>query len=766
MRWWHRLRYEYGLKDLRAAHQVETAASGDAHAFQSTGNDPHFRFRRPLNPGWYMAEVALTVPAGRADARFYLDTGHGESETLAFGLPVRNGKTAKRVLYIPVTARLRFDPLASEGPFEVNHFRVVRMRQSAALQRVLSKLANLHPRYRPGNAIASAPLPDRATLLADYNALFESSGADHVSYAEWVSMVETPQIPSLAEQIHEARSWPWHPRISILLPTFNTPAALLRECLDSVLAQTYPHWELCVADDASTHRDVREILADYAGRDQRIQIALRGRNGHIAEASNTALALASGDYIALLDHDDTLAPHALFAVAQAVHHRPSAQIVYSDEDKLDQNGLRCDPFFKPDWSPDLLYSQNYVSHLGVYHRQLVQAVGGFRPGFEGSQDYDLLLRCAARVSQPQDIVHVPQVLYHWRKAEGSTALGHDQKDYASQAALRALQAHFDAHHPGATATLEAPGIYRHRWPLPETPPLVSLIVPTRDGYEHLKTCIDSILHKTTYPHYEILVVDNQSTCPLTLSYLDNLRNGTQGQGRVRVLSHDQAFNYSAINNEAAAQARGSVLGLVNNDVEVISPEWLTEMISHAIRPDVGCVGAKLYYPDGTLQHAGVVLGIGGVAGHSHKYFPGSASGYFSRLRTVHNVSAVTGAVLLVRKATFEAVGMLDAQGLSVAFNDVDLCIKVRNAGYRNVWTPYAELYHHESKSRGADESPEKQARFANERELMLARWGHALQHDPFYNPHLTLVEEDYGFTLNTRHTNAQAPADAHSPEPA
>lgn len=742
MRWWQRLRYEYGLKDLRATHQVEATAGGEALAFHSTGNDPQFRLRHPVSPGWYMAEVALNVPVGRADARFYLDTGHGESETMAYGLPVRNGKTAKRVLYVPATARLRFDPLAMEGLFELSHFRLVRMRQSAAMQRVQSKLANLHPRYRPGNAAPQAPT-ERTTLLADYNALFESSGQDHVSYAQWVSLVEAPLIPTLAQQIHEARSWPWHPRISILLPTYNTPAALLRECLDSVLAQTYPHWELCVADDASTHRDVREILADYAGRDQRIQIALRGRNGHIAEASNTALALACGDYVALLDHDDTLAPHALFAVAQAAHQRPSAQIIYSDEDKLDENGMRCDPFFKPDWSPDLLYSQNYVSHLGVYRRELVQSVGGFRPGFEGSQDYDLLLRCAARVSQPQDILHVPQVLYHWRKAEGSTALGHDQKDYASQAALRALQAHFDAHHPGTTATLEAPGIYRHRWPLPDSPPLVSLIVPTRDGYEHLKTCIDSIVQKTTYPHYEILVVDNQSTCPLTLGYLDSLRNGTQGQGRVRVLSHDQAFNYSAINNEAAGQANGSVLGLVNNDVEVISPEWLTEMVSHAMRPDVGCVGAKLYYPDGTLQHAGVVLGIGGVAGHSHKYFPGSASGYFSRLRTVHNVSAVTGAVLLVRKATFEAVGMLDAQGLSVAFNDVDLCIKVRNAGYRNLWTPYAELYHHESKSRGADESPEKQVRFASERDLMLQRWGASLFQDPHYNRNLSLTQEDY-----------------------
>lgn len=743
MPWWQRLRLSFGASDLRASHQLNTTGE-TALAFEATGNDPQFRLRQPINPGWYMVEVAITSADGRAAARFYLDTGQGETESESFGLPVRNGKIAKRLIYVPGRAHLRFDPLDTDGRFQLNHFRLVRMSARAAMRRVTTKLARLHPRYRPNTGTPMPHARDQSTVLVDYNALFESSGTGAVSYAQWIELVESPQLLSPQDEIKETNAWPWRPRISLVLPTYNTPAALLSECLESVLAQSYPDWELCVADDASTAPHVRRILSDYARRDPRIHLVMRQHNGHIVQASNTALELATGDYVALLDHDDTLASHALFAVAQAVQQRPTAQIIYSDEDKLDENGQRCDPFFKPDWSPDLLYSQNYVSHLGVYRRELVQAVGGFRPGFEGSQDYDLLLRCAAHVSDSKDIVHIPQVLYHWRKTEGSTAIGHHQKDYASQAALRALQAHFDVHHPGTTASLEGPGIYRHHWPLPATLPLVSLIVPTRDGYEHLKTCIDSILQKTSYTAYEIVVVDNQSTCSKTLDYLASLNSSTQG--RVRVIRHDQPFNYSAINNEAVAHARGSVIGLINNDVEVINGDWLSEMVSHAIRPDVGCVGAKLYYPDGTLQHAGVVLGIGGVAGHSHKYLAGSASGYFSRLRIVHNVSAVTGAACVMRKVVFEQLGGLDAQHLTVAFNDVDLCLKALESGYRNVWTPFAELFHHESKSRGTEDSPKKQARFESECRVMTQRWVKLLACDPFYNPNLTLVDESYGLT--------------------
>jgi GT2 family glycosyltransferase len=653
----------------------------------------------------------------------------------------------KRLVHLPHEARVRFDPMAAAGAVEITHFRLARVADRFARQRMLDKLRTRHPRYSAGQSVA-APT-DLDTLWDDYTALFESRGADLVQYADWIREVEAPALPSPDLQRQRIEGWSWRPSISLVMPTYNANEAYLLACIDSVRAQTYPHWTLCIADDASTRQGLRRLLADVAASDPRIRLALRGQNGHISAASNTALSLATGEFVALLDHDDMLAPQALFAVAEALQARPTATLLYSDEDKLDETGARCDPYFKPGWSPDLLYSQNCFSHLGVYRRSLVEAVGGFRLGVEGSQDHDLVLRCAARVTDPDDIVHIPQVLYHWRMAEGSTARSHDRKDYASDAGRRALQSHFDDCHPGVEVSVVAPGIYRHRWPLPADPPLVSLIIPTRDGHDLLRTCIDSIVQRSTYTRYELLVVDNQSSCPRTLAYLSALEAGTEGAGRVRVLRWDHAFNYSAINNFAAAQARGSVLGLINNDIEVISPDWLGEMVSHALRPDIGCVGAKLYYPDDTVQHAGVVLGVGGVANHAMRGAARTSPGYFGRLWTLYNPSAVTAAVLLVRKVLFDAVGGLDAEGLPVAFNDVDLCLKVMAAGYRSVWTPHAELYHHESVSRGTDATPEKRARFLGEVAVMQARWSHWLQDDPHYNPNLTRLREDYGLASAT-----------------
>lgn len=721
------------------------------HILQSTGGDPRLRLAARLPAGWYMAEVRMQLPGARADACFYVDTGTGESEEGAMPLPLRSGQLTKRLLYLPAPGRLRFDPMTCPGVFRIEHFAITRVTKAFARSRMQRKLRNLHPLYRRRSSLGlrtANPQPQTMEALwADYASLFLRSGTALISYDRWIEEVETPNLLSAAQQLELINRWTYRPRFSVIIPVWNTPPDLLRACLDSVLGQTYPDWELCITDDASTDSAVGDILRAYQARDARIKVAFHTTNGHIVEASNTALALAQGEFIVLLDHDDLLAPHALFAVAEALQARPSAQILYSDEDKLDDTGQRCDPYFKPDWSPDLLYSQNYISHLGVYRRDLVQRVGGFRKGFEGSQDYDLLLRCVSQVADARDIVHIPQVLYHWRMTPGSTARGHDQKDYASEAGRRALQDHFDAHHPGVSVSVVAPGIYRHRWPLPEPAPLVSLIVPTRDRIDVLRMCIDSLLQRTTYPHFEVLVVDNQSTCPDTLAYLAALARGDHGGGRVRVLPYDHPFNYSALNNFAAAQARGTVLGLINNDVEVITPDWLEEMVSHALRPDVGCVGAKLYYPDDTVQHAGVVLGLGGVANHALRRTPRHEPGYFGRLWTIYNPSAVTAAALVLRKEVFDRVGGLDAEGLPVAFNDVDLCLKVREAGYRNLWTPHAELYHHESVSRGADTSPEKRARFVGEVNVMLNRWGAVLQRDPAYNPNLTREREDYSLAL-------------------
>jgi GT2 family glycosyltransferase len=767
-----------GVGDLLPAQDLQRLATRECR-YLAIGDDPQMRLEAPLAAGWYMLELALDLPGARGRARVYLDDGNGESEEESFSLPLRSGRLAKRLLWIRSRSKLRLDPVASRGEFGLIHFRLQRVAQAFALRRLHRKLATQRalPQHMcestriadagklPGNEadspVSQSPAQSTDTLESlwrSYCNLFEPHHEGPVPYEQWIEEVEQPSLLTVAQQAERIAGWSWRPLVSVITPTFNTPLQLLRECVESVLAQTYPYWELCIADDASTQPEVRKVLADYAARDPRIKLLLRERNGHISRASNSAIDVADGQFIALLDHDDVLAPHALFAMVEALQKQPDAHIVYSDEDKLDGDGRRCDAFFKPDWSLDLLRSQNYVSHLGAFRRDLVEAVGRFREGFEGSQDYDLLLRCLAHLRDRAIVLHVPQVLYHWRKTNGSTAAAHEQKPYATEAGRRALQEHADACTPGVRVSVIAPGLYRQRWPIPDPAPLVSLIVPTRDGLHVLANCINSIVQRTTYPQYEILVVDNQSSDPETLAYLEELPVATRG--RARVLSYDHRFNYAAINNFAMRHARGSILGLINNDVEVITPDWLTEMTSHASREEVGCVGAKLYYPDDTIQHAGVVLGVGGVAGHSHKYFDRCADGYFSRLRVVHNVSAVTGAVLLVRRAVYEAVGGMDEEHLHVAFNDVDFCLKVRAAGWMHVWTPFAELYHHESKTRGGDTTPEKQARFQRECEVMKARWGDSLARDPFYNPNLTLIREDYSLRTHAHLHSAASMSDA------
>ncbi len=569
------------------------------------------------------------------------------------------------------------------------------------------------------------------------------------SYEQWVDAYDTWTIGDLQRQADQARALAFQPLISVLMPVYNTPEKWLRHAIDSVRAQTYPNWEFCIADDASTAGHVRLLLEKAAADDKRIKLIFRDQNGHIAEASNSALKLASGDYVALLDHDDELAPNALFEVATALQTNREAAYLYSDEDKIDEDGRRNTPYFKPDWLPDLFHGQNYTSHLSVFRTAAVRAVGGFRKGFEGSQDWDLALRVIEEAT-PDRIVHIPRILYHWRAIPGSTALVLSEKDYPIDAARRALAEHFSRQGQSVEILPVQGGHWRVRHPLPDQPPLVSLIIPTRNGILVLKRCVDSILERTTYPNFEVIVVDNGSDDPATLQYLGALADGTHPLLRphhtARVLRYDGAFNYSAINNFAVNSAAGGLIGLLNNDLEVINPDWLDEMASQALRPEIGCVGAMLYYPNDTIQHAGCVLGIGGVAGHAFKTLPRGTEGIFNRARLVQNYSAVTAACLVVRKAVYEQVGGLDEKDLAIAFNDIDFCLKVRAAGFLNLWTPFAEFYHHESASRGADDTPEKAGRFKNEVEKMLERWGPVLQQDPAYNPNLTLENEHFSLS--------------------
>jgi GT2 family glycosyltransferase len=559
------------------------------------------------------------------------------------------------------------------------------------------------------------------------------------AYARWIDQFDYQpeahralyerQIAILADQ----------PLISVIMPAYNSDAAHLDVAIRSVRNQIYPHWELCICDDASPQRTVREVVQRHLTEEPRIKFMRRDVNGHISEATNAAFSLASGTFVALLDHDDVLREHALAEVAIAVSDRPNIEILYSDEDKIDDEGQRFDPFFKPDFSPDLFLAQNYLNHLTVHRAANIRRVGGWRKGFEGSQDYDLSLRILESIDRTS-IVHIPKVLYHWRATTGSTASSGSEKNYAYDAGLRALQEHVERVGLGARVEpAEGVTFYRVVRTLPTPEPLVSLIIPTKDKADILRLCLDSILTKTAYPNFEILVIDNNSTEDETFALLETMKQDP----RVRVLPYRHPFNYSAINNFAAQEARGSILGLVNNDIEVITPSWLTELVSHAVRPEVGCVGAKLYYPDDTIQHAGIILGIGGVAGHSHKHFPRDSFGYFSRLKVCQNVSAVTGACLVVRRDVFDDVGGLDADNLAVAFNDVDFCLRIRDRGYLNVFSPVAELYHHESISRGADEAPDKRERFNREVLYMLRRWGRVLEEDPFYSPELTRRSEDF-----------------------
>jgi len=576
---------------------------------------------------------------------------------------------------------------------------------------------------------------------------------DADEYARWIERFDQPTPARLQAQSAEARGWHQAPRLSILIPVYNTPEQWLRRAIESVRRQSLPDWELCLADDASTAPHVRPLLEHYAREDGRIRVTFRRENGHISAASNSALELATGEFLVLLDHDDELAPHALFEVARLLRRHPDTDYIYSDDDKIDEQGRRHAPYFKPDYLPDLFTAQNYLSHLSVYRASLVREVGGFRVGYEGSQDWDLALRVIER-SQPERVRHIPKVLYHWRAIPGSTALQIGEKNYAVTAAGRALQDHFDRLGQKVRLHPVTGDHWRVEYPLPDPPPLVTLIMPTRNGLVHLQRCVQSILERSTYPAFELLVIDNGSDDPAALEYLSRLASapseGAAGDRAVRVIHHDAPFNYSALNNLGVREARGEVVALVNNDLEVITPGWLEELVSQAMRPGIGCVGPLLYYPDDTIQQAGTVLGIGGVAGHAFRYFARGSDGMLNRARLAQNYSAVTGACLVVRRKIYEEVGGLDETSLAVAFNDVDFCLKVRQAGYRNLWTPFAELYHHESATRNHDLGDSELERFQREIATMRERWGAELDADPAYNPNLSLESNDFALAVPPR----------------
>jgi glycosyltransferase involved in cell wall biosynthesis len=557
------------------------------------------------------------------------------------------------------------------------------------------------------------------------------------NYREWLRRYDVISEIDRAAMRARAKAFRRTPLISIVMPTYDTEPQWLIEAIDSVQSQIYPHWELCIADDASTRGELRPILEHYAREDPRIKVTFRAENGHISAASNSALELVTGEWVALLDHDDILREHALFWLVDAINRKQDVRLVYSDEDKIHESGKRTSPHFKPDFNEDLFRSYNMICHLAAYDTALVREVGGFRVGFEGAQDYDLALRCVDKL-EPRQIHHVPRVLYSWRVHPASTAEAGGAKPYALDAGKRALDEHLSRRNLLGRAEATDFGMYRIRYALPDNPPKVSIVIPTKNALTLVKQCVDSIIDQTAYPNYEIVIVDNGSDDEKALAYFERLAKS----GKARVLRDDRPFNYSALNNEAVRAAEGDVICLMNNDIEVISEDWLSEMVSLSLLPNVGAVGARLWYPNDKLQHGGVLLGVGGVAGHAHKRMARGRYGYFGRAAVTQSLSAVTAACLVIKKSIYEQVGGLNEIDLEIAFNDIDFCLRVREAGYRNVWTPFADLYHHESATRGSEDTPEKRARFSREVLFMQARWGRALEEDPAYNPNLTLQYED------------------------
>lgn len=527
--------------------------------------------------------------------------------------------------------------------------------------------------------------------------------------------------------------------ISLIVPVYNIERRWLEATIESVRRQTYPHWQLCIADDGSSNQETLDYLRQQ--HDERIQILFLNTNHGIAVASNTALSLARGEFVGFLDHDDELAPDALQQVAHIIIDS-EPDLIYSDEEYIKTNGAHYSTHFKPDYSPDLLLSINYIGHFTVYRRSLLQKIGGLREGFDGAQDYDLLLRY---LEQTDRIVHIPKILYRWRRIPGSTANHFANKHYAWEAGCRAVADTLN--HRGIAGTVllgKYPGTYRVRREIANSPK-ISIIIPFRDGAELLSRCLDSILNQTTYSFFEIIGISNQSHKSATFAIIEDYQ---QQDSRIRFLYYDRPFNFSAINNFAVKQAQGEHILLLNNDTEVIAPDWLQVLLEHSQRPEVGAVGAKLYYPNDTVQHAGIIIGIGGSAGHSHKCLDRNDPGYFNRLDVIQNVSAVTGACLMVKKALYQALGGLDEINLPIAFNDVDFCLRLREQGYLNVFTPYCELYHHESRSRGFETTPDRKRRFQQECHYLRQRhMAIFTRSDPYYNPNLPLDRETFGLRL-------------------
>ena len=577
-------------------------------------------------------------------------------------------------------------------------------------------------------------------------------------YGGWIKYNE-PKDADIKNQMKKKFSI--SPKISIVVPMYNTKEKFFKGLIDSVIAQSYPNWELCLADGSPKQN---ENFKKYYEKDERIKYKFLGENKGISGNTNEAIKMATGDFIALLDHDDLLAEYALYEVVYAINKFPNSEFLYSDEDKIDENDNRYDAYFKPDFAPDTLRCQNYICHFSIFKKELMQKLDGFKEDYDGAQDYDIFLRMS-EITKPENIFHIPKILYHWRVHSESTAkLNSHAKNYAFEAGKKVIEDHLKR--IGLEGTVSSgciEGIYRIDYKV-QGEPKVSIVIPNKDGKDILKTCIDSILKKSTYKNYEIVVVENNSETEEIFEYykellkIDNIKIVNYNTGKLieneeecsleyskknerKDLKHE--FNYSAIINFGVKNSSGEYTVQLNNDTELITPNWLELMLGFCQREDVGAVGVKLYFPDETIQHAGIIVGIGGIAGNRFKSIPKNGHGYFAKESMIENLSAVTAACIMTPRKIYDEVGFMDEK-LAVAFNDVDFCLKIREKGYLVVYNPFVEFWHYESKSRGQENTPAKIKRFQGEICRFEQRWPEILDSgDPYYNINLSLDTEVY-----------------------
>jgi len=718
----------------------------DGSRWEVVGNNPEFELAGGLPGGW----VKMTIVASaskRTPISISVDRGKGYTPAATYQVGVADPAAAIFQVIIPLGQNflgVRLNP--ADSPCLVDIPTVIACRILYLEMVVRSTLVWLKQvDYRPREIRYALKrliiVIQKAGILGALRTITNRFTPFSNSYEQWLQQHRLTLL-ELNKMSTDLLTWDHRPKISILMPVYNTREDYLREALDSVCAQVYPEWELCIADDASTLPSVREVIEEYQQKDSRIKVVWRSENGHISAATNSALELAEGEFVACLDHDDLLAPNALYEVAKVLVEHPDIDMIYSDEDRLAENGTRYFPHFKPDWSPDLFLGTMYTTHLAVYRKSILLNLGGFRKGFEGAQDWDLVLRLTEKTSR---IYHLPQVLYSWRCGEGSTAHLSSNKSYAYTAAQRAITEALN--NKGIHARVKEvdgfPGFFRIQRFLTGNPK-ISIIICSRDKANYSERCVKSIFEKTKYQNFEVLLIDNNSRNQETFRMYE--RWLALEPDRFRVHKLDIPFNFSLLNNQGVELASGDIVLLLNNDTEVITPEWLEWMAVEAQREEIAAVGAVLLYPNNTIQHAGIVLGISGWAGHVHRGFPAESPGYQGRLLVPSNYSAVTGACMMMRKELYQKLGGLDPH-LAVAGGDVEICLRANQQGLRNLLLPDVRLYHYESITRGYEDNSEKRARFVREIRYVHQRWPDQMARDPYYNPNLSVEREDYSVSL-------------------